>query len=126
MKNLIITIILLFCFININSCAPTLVQNPVNLEPASGEKEVIVIQKDVKIELPSGYSRTLLSQSRWELFGVIPEGRVYKPLTQTFTIEGANIHEAYLVVSYKKLRGFYLPAKKSYSPLKSEIELPIS
>jgi len=31
-------------------------------------------------------------------------------------VEGAHVHEAYLVVAGDRLVGFYLPVEKAYSP----------
>ena len=33
-----------------------------------------------------------------------------------FTVEGAHVHEAYLVIAGEKLVGFYLPVESSFAP----------
>jgi hypothetical protein len=39
-------------------------------------------------------------------------------MNDVFTIEGAHIHEAYLVVDAgDQLVGFYLPAEQAFSPM---------
>jgi hypothetical protein len=40
-----------------------------------------------------------------------------------FTLEGANIHEAWLVIRGAALVGFYLPAERAFSPLTSPVPL---
>ena len=60
---------------------------------------------------------------RWRYIGRIPNGSVYQAAQGVFTVEGANIHEAYLVVQGRRLVGFYLPVEQAFSPLKEEVEL---
>jgi hypothetical protein len=65
----------------------------------------------------NGYRRELRAGSGWRHVGTIPEGDVYRPVGDVFTIEAADVHEAYLVVRGDALVGFYLPAKRGFSPL---------
>jgi hypothetical protein len=53
--------------------------------------------------------------------GILPEGTVYRPIGTVFSIEGRNVHEAYLVVHAGAVRGFYLPAESRYSPLPNPV-----
>lgn len=71
----------------------------------------------VTLTLSTGYQRSLLTGSRWEHVGSVPQGDVYRPVGTVFTIEGANMHEAYLVIRGDSVVGFYLPGEKSYSAL---------
>lgn len=71
----------------------------------------------LEITLDTGFSRTLRAGSRWQRVGAIAEGAVYQPYEDVFTLEGAHIHEAYLVVDKETLVGFYLPAERGFSPL---------
>lgn len=73
---------------------------------------------DVEVESTAGYSRTIKSGSLWEYVGSIPKGNVYRSADGVFTIEGSNVHEAYLVVDGGKLTSFYLPVERALSPLK--------
>lgn len=78
----------------------------------------------VVIQLSTGYTRTLPAQSRWRLSGRLPQGDVYRPVDTVFSIEGRQVHEAYLVVQQDKLVGFYLPGESRFSPLEPPINLP--
>jgi len=57
--------------------------------------------------------------------GTIPEGRVLKPAKWTLMVEGAHIHEAYVVVQGARLVGFYLPVEKAFSPLSESLPFPL-
>ena len=108
------TCLLLFIF----ACAPEVVKHPsgfLSISEADNQRP-IYLTKDVIIDLPTGYQRTLKRESRWDFCGKIAEGNVYKPHDQVFTVEGAHVHEAYLVISNGQLVGFYLPVEKARHP----------
>jgi hypothetical protein len=84
----------------------------------------IVVARDIKIELSTGYSRTLHQGTVWVAAGSIAQGAVYKPRDTVFSVEGTNVHEAYLVLSDGKLVGYYLPAERSYVAQPSPIDIP--
>lgn len=77
-----------------------------------------VLASQLEIEFDTGFHRTLLTGSQWQRVGSIAQGTVYQPNLDVFTLEGAHIHEAYLVVDKGTLVGFYLPAERGFSPLK--------
>jgi hypothetical protein len=83
----------------------------------------IVVAAPVSIELSTGYKRQLAAGSRWREVGSLREGIVYMPVGTVFTIEGRDVHEAYLVVQDGRLHGFYLPAESRYSPLQPSIPI---
>jgi hypothetical protein len=93
----------------------------------NSEGRINFIMKDaVKIEqAPCGYERTLLKGTRWELIGKIPEGDVYKTRDQVLTVECSHVYEAFLVISDRILKGFYLPVEKGFAPISPTIKLPI-
>jgi hypothetical protein len=96
------------------------VQNsPARLQPraVSGQPAPRVLARDVGITLDTGYARTLHAGSRWRAVGTVDQGEVYRPVGDVLTVEGADIHEAWLVVRDGMLVGFYLPAEHGYSPL---------
>lgn len=76
------------------------------------------------MDLPTGYQRSILTGSRWELVGELAQGDVYRPVGTVFTIEGANMHEAFLVVNQSKITGFYLPGEGAFSGLDTPVSLP--
>jgi hypothetical protein len=81
------------------------------------------IQQDVTVHLASGYERHIAAQSRWRSVGELPQGEVFRPIDTVFTIEGRQIHEAWLVVADNELVGFYLPGESHFSPLDKPISI---
>jgi hypothetical protein len=77
----------------------------------------LVLAREIHITLDTGYTRTLKAGGRWQAAGTVDQGAVYRPVGDVFTLEGAHIHEAWLVVRDGVLIGFYLPAERGYSPL---------
>lgn len=88
--------------------------------------EDLHIASDVHVTLATGYTRVLASGSRWRPVGGLPQGTVYRPVGGVFSIEGRQVHEAYLVVdSRNALTGFYLPGEARYSSLDTSVLLPL-
>jgi len=114
--------------IALTGCASEVVRYGAVLKPQTKVvgASVIVIAEDTLIALETGYSRTLPRGSKWAWIGTIPEGDVYKPLEIVFTVEGAHVHEAYIVVNQGTLVGFYLPVEKAFSPLSSKYLLKLT
>ncbi len=88
-------------------------------EPQSG----IVMRKAAEVRFSTGFTRILAEGSRWRLAGHMPQGRVYRPVNASFTIEGRNMHEAWLVIDGARLVGFYLVGENAYSPLDLTVQL---
>ncbi|UTY57833.1 hypothetical protein [Massilia sp. erpn] len=76
-----------------------------------------------ELRLNTGYIRQLKAGSQWLHVGRTAEGEVYRPYKDVLTVEGAHIHEAYLVVNERKVVGFYLPAEGSFSKLNQEVAI---
>nr|WP_265922567.1 hypothetical protein [Cupriavidus nantongensis] len=83
----------------------------------------IQILTPTAIKLDTGYSRTLPDKSVWSKAGRVPQGDVYRPVGTIFTIEGRQVHEAYLIIHNQTLVGFYLPGEQNYSPLSAAVPL---
>ena len=115
------------CLILAAGCAHEVVRQPVTLTPAaSTSSQVFEIQQDAEIVLDSGYARRLPRGSRWAEAGALLHGQAYKIVGGAFTVEGAHVHEAWLVVVGG---GFYLPVEKAFTalPTRTRIELkPVS
>ena len=86
-------------------CATEVVRSGVALKPAEARR-TIEMGGLATLTLATGYQRSVLTGSRWEYAGTVPQGEVYRPLDSVFTIEGANTHEAYLVVRDSRIVGF--------------------
>lgn len=91
--------------------------------PETQPHSVRVLQREAKVRLSSGYERKLVEGSRWRPIGSLPQGEVLRPMGSVFTIEGRQVHEAYLVVSDTRLVGFYLPGEARFSPLEPSLPL---
>lgn len=76
-----------------------------------------------EIRLETGYTRTLATGSSWQRVGTLSQGAVYRPVGTIFTIEGRQVHEAYLVIADQRLVGFYLPGEQAYSPLSKAVPI---
>ena len=86
----------------LNACAPMVASAPVDFTPiaaSSADKaNDLQLRAAADFALPTGYSRTLAAGSRWRPVGRIPQGAVYRPVDSVFSIEGRQVHEAYLVI----------------------------
>lgn len=91
--------------------------------PATAHPGNIRLQQPALVNIGTGYDRTLPAASRWRFAGTVPQGAVYQAVGSVFTLEGAHVHEAYLVIRGEDLVGFYLPVEQAFSPLKASIPL---
>lgn len=97
---------------------------PVSFTASSSSANTVRVLRDsATVELPTRYRRTLAQGSRWRAIGSVAQGTVYRPVDTVFTIEGRQVHEAYLVVSTGLLVGFFLPGESSYSALSTPVPL---
>ena len=85
--------------------------------PPANADDVLRLGADVEVNLETHYTRTLKRGSRWALVGTTPQGSVYRPVDRVLTVEGAHVHEAYIVVAGGRITGFYLPVEKAFSPI---------
>lgn len=98
---------------------------PATLAPAHAAASSFTLRTSANVELSTGYSRTLRAGTVWHPAGSLPQGGVFKTQDQVLTVEGSNIHEAYIVVKGARLAGFYLPANGTYSPLEQPVDLQL-
>lgn len=107
-------------------CAPMVASTSASMETLSTSVQArdIRLLSPASVKFSTGYARTLSPDIRWRPVGQVPQGIVYRPVETTFSIEGRQVHEAYLVIEREKsLAGFYLPAESRYSPLEAPIIL---
>lgn len=129
MKTFGISITSCILVVLLNACAFDVVhvkQIPTEIVTSQSVKSSFKLEKEVDLNLGTGYSRTLREGTRWNYVGTTPYGDVFKTSDQILTVEASNIHEAYIVVASNKLVGFYLPVEHSYSPLSDPVELSIN
>jgi hypothetical protein len=100
------------------ACAAEVVHQPTQLTPITEQPgATIEILEDASISVgPAGYRRVISRGSVWMRIGRSVEGEVYKPVDRVFTVEGAQIHEAYLVLDGDRVVGFYLPVERAFAP----------
>jgi hypothetical protein len=118
MKFLGFNVFCLLLALTLTACAAVR-HSPARLQPLalSAQPAPRVLAQETRITLDTGYARTLKAGGRWRAAGTVDRGDVYRPVGDVFTLEGAHIHEAWLVVCDGVLVGFYLPAEHGYSPL---------
>ena len=110
--------------LSLTACA-AVKHSPARLQPlaVSAQPALRVLAQDTRLTFDTGYTRTLKAGSSWRAAGAVDQGEVYRPVGDVFTVEGAHIHEAWLVVHGGLLVGFYLPAEHGYSPLSTTAPL---
>jgi hypothetical protein len=104
--------------IGLGACAAEVVRQPADFTPvaAAAARTEIEITEDIEVPVSRNYNRVLARGSRWQLVGTTPQGGVYRRSDGVFTVEGAHVHEAYLVLAADRLVGFYLPVERAFSP----------
>ena len=84
----------------------------------------MLVVREPAIATPvSGYRNLIKQGSKWRFVGRTPHGDVFRPVDGVFTVNGANVHEAYLVMAEGYLVGFYLPGEGAFSSLPNKIRL---
>lgn len=120
-SNFIVTVMLPMA---VAACAMQVPVTTARLQPLVATADEFQVARDTSIKLATGYGRVLPAGSRWRAVGVLPQGVVYQPVNSVFSIEGRQVHEAYLVVRDGALQGFFLPAESNFSPLSPTLPLP--
>lgn len=99
------------------ACAPEITRRPTSFTPVTEQPgDTIEVLRDQKVPVGPGYDRVIARGTRWTKVGRSSEGDVYKPVGRVFTVEGAHVHEAYLVLEGDRVVGFYLPVERAFSP----------
>jgi hypothetical protein len=110
----------------LSACAIPVKQVPLTSPIERAEGKSFSLNEEVYASIGTGYSRTLRPGTKWNLFGNITQGEVYRSPDQVLTVEGYNVHEAYIVVSDHQLVGFYLPVERTFTPARKSVPLPDS
>ena len=99
------------------ACAPEVSRRPTSFVSLGNQPaDTIEILRREKVSVGPGYDRVIGRGTRWTRVGRSAEGDVYRPDGRVFTVEGAHIHEAYLVLADDRLIGFYLPVERAFAP----------
>ena len=107
-------------------CAPEIVRSSIPYVQKAGSTEYIQLTQSLTVPNWSGAGNKIFVGTRWALAGEVSHGRVYRSRDSVFFLQGANSHEAYLVIKDNKLVGFYLPGEKSWSPLEPALSIEFS
>lgn len=117
---------LLVMALGVVGCASEISRYPSELSRArQSQDKIFVTSQTVSVHPDSGYERSIKVGTEFVDAGGITQGSILKPTNAVFTIEGAHMHEAYLVVNDGRLVGFYLPVEKSFSPLTESVTMPL-
>jgi hypothetical protein len=108
-------------------CASEVVRRPTQITPLpAGSSGTIEVLADLSVPVGPGYGRVIPRGSVWTTVGRTGEGDVYKPVNHVFTVEGAHVHEAYLVLDRDRLVGYYLPVEHAFSPVPGGADIRLS
>ena len=119
--------VLTLTVLGLAACAPEVVRRPTQLTPVTeGSGDTIEVLADLPIAVGPGYRRVIGRGSLWRRIGRSGEGDVYKPVGRVFTVEGAQVHEAYLILDGDRVVGFYLPVERAFSPVSSGSDTRLS
>src|SRR5437879_13307735 len=82
-------------------CAMQVQHRPANLTATAPEAAAPSSRTAAPIHfrLSTGYDRTIPAMTEFVQVGEIPEGKVLRPKSYVLTVEGAHVHEAYLVMN---------------------------
>jgi hypothetical protein len=107
-------------------CATEIRREPASLTApamAVDQRKTITVNEEAVVFLSSGYTRKIRAGTVWRESGTL-DGRVaYRAIGEVFTIEGSNVHEAYLLLDGNTVVGFYLPGEKAVSWLERKVDL---
>jgi hypothetical protein len=101
----------------LSACAPAIRVQSAQMATSTAPQQLVRVVDPVVVQLSTGYSREVRGGSTWRSVGVLPQGMVFRPVGTVFTIEGRQVHEAYLVINANTLVGFFLPGESSFSAL---------
>jgi hypothetical protein len=109
----------------LTACGPAVLMTPATLVPVQSTSipDVRTLKREARFKLKTGYSRVLAAGSRWKRAGSIAQGSVFRPVDTVFSIEGRQVHEAWLVIRQDELVGFYIPAEGNYSAVDPQLPL---
>jgi hypothetical protein len=80
--------------------------------------EIIQLQSPATFRFGIQYGRELPAGDRWREIGLLPQGKVYRPLNSVFMLDARQSGEAFPVVAHGKLQGFFLPGEHKFAPVR--------
>lgn len=113
------------CALALCACSTPVKYEAAQLTPPAQQSplQLKTLANGATVTFHTGYERQLKAGSQWAYAGQVSQGEIYRPHNDVFTVEGAHIHEAHLVVSQDSLVGFYLPYERGFSALPQPLKL---
>ncbi len=110
------------------ACAPEIERRSMVMTPlaASEPARVVTVSQVVHVNPALGYRRTIEAGSQWRSVGRTPAGEVFRPVTGVFTVEGAHVHEAGLVIADGRITGFYMLVEQAFVPLDPPVSVHLT
>jgi len=93
---------------------------------ASEPARVVTVSQAVQVNPVLGYRRTIAAGSQWRSIGRTPAGEVFRPVVGVFTVEGAHVHEAGLVIADGRITGFYMLVEQAFVPLDPPVSVHLT
>lgn len=106
-----------------SSCSTEVRHTPAVLVAESPQGHPVTLVAETVLLTETNYPRTLRAGSKWIPIGYLAQGLVLRPAEGVLTVEGSNVHEAYLVVDAGVVVGLYLPVERAFSAIASRTRL---
>lgn len=118
----------LLLVLHLQACAPEVERRSMVMTPlAAGEPaRVVTVSQAVQVNPVLGYRRTIAAGSQWRSIGRTSAGEVFRPVTGVFTVEGAHVHEAGLVIADSRITGFYMLVEQAFVPLDPAVSVQLT
>jgi hypothetical protein len=81
------------------------------------------LQRDLTLNVGSGFPTTLKVGTHWIQVGRIPEGDVFRTKDQFVEVRASNNYEACVVLNGREIVGFYLPVEGSFTAVTSRVAI---
>lgn len=107
-------VFLISLFLLIAGCSIDQVRVEQQLASSPNQGAVFQLRTSASAKARNVRTVELRRGTRWRLLGSIERGTVFEPLDQVVTVNGYNVHEAYIVVQDDQLVGYYLPYENSF------------
>lgn len=98
----------------VSGCSVDQVRVEQQLAPLPDEGALYQLHSSASVKARNVRTVELRRDTHWRLLGSIEKGQVFEPIDQVVTVNGFNVHEAYIVVREGRVIGYYLPYEKSF------------
>lgn len=126
--NRAISFIIILLALTASGCAFDVMsvdQTSADLASADYTSSSFVLSESAEVTPRGGFKRNLKQGTKWNCIGKIAQGDVCRTKDQVLTVEASHVSEAYIVISSKKLVGFYLPVEHTFVQAENDVPLTI-